>query len=150
METQKQEKTICFAGIEVTINGEDQPVVKDYYGTEEETNSKEGGRFFLPRKVSDVMAGYKTPAYKISYLSEGADLRFWDVTWKNNFIIDGKTYRVDGSTISAKGIGSISSDEEMDGNGTYSENQSKIYKNCTNKILYSLYNYVIPYKNVYV
>ena len=78
-------------GIVTKLNGE----VVDFYGHDgdeavDENNTSTSSRTFFPMKIANQIAKMKRPVFKVTSLTEGATLKFWDFCW-NGLIVDGKT-----------------------------------------------------------
>ena len=75
-------------GIVTKLNGE----VVDFYGhdsgdmKDEDGNSHSSGTFF-PMKIANQIAKMKRPVYKVTSLTEGATLKFWDFCWNGMWTI---------------------------------------------------------------
>ena len=87
-------------GIVTKLNGE----VVDFYGHDgdeavDENNTSTSSRTFFPMKIANQIAKMKRPVYKVTSLTEGATLKFWDFRW-DGLIVDGDTEgAINGATL---------------------------------------------------
>ena len=87
-------------GIVTKLNGE----VVDFYGHDgdeavDENNTSTSSRTFFPMKIANQIAKMKRPVYKVTSLTEGATLKFWDFCW-DGLIVDGDTEgAINGATL---------------------------------------------------
>ena len=87
-------------GIVTMLNGE----VVDFYGHDDdeevdENNTSTSSRTFFPMKIANQIAKMKRPVYKVTSLTEGATLKFWDFRW-DGLIVDGDTEgAINGATL---------------------------------------------------
>ena len=73
------------------LNGE----VVDFYGCDGDDMRDDDGnatssRTFFPMKIANQIAKMKRPVYKVTSLTKGATLKFWDFCW-DGLIVDGDT-----------------------------------------------------------
>ena len=73
------------------FNGE----VVDFYGHDgddmmDENKNSTSSRTFFPMEIANEIAKLKRPVFKVTSLTKGATLKFWDFCW-NGLIVDGDT-----------------------------------------------------------
>ena len=73
------------------LNGE----VVDFYGHDgddmmDENKNSTSSRTFFPMEIANEIAKLKRPVFKVTSLTKGATLKFWDFCW-NGLIVDGDT-----------------------------------------------------------
>ncbi|CDE68492.1 cellulosomal scaffoldin anchoring protein C [Clostridium sp. CAG:277] len=82
------------------LNGE----VVDFYGHDgddmmDENKNSTSSRTFFPMKIANQIVKMKRPVYKVTSLTKGATLKFWDFCWKG-LIVDGDTEgAINGATL---------------------------------------------------
>ena len=87
-------------GIVTKLNGE----VVDFYGHDgdeavDENNTSTSSRTFFPMKIANQIAKMKRPVYKVTSLTEGATLKFWDFRWDGMWTIGDQTGNINNSYI---------------------------------------------------
>ena len=89
-----------YEGIVTKLNGE----VVDFYGHDgdeavDENITSTSSRTYFPMKIANQIAKMNTPVYKVTSLTEGATLKFWDFRW-DGLIVDGDTEgAINGATL---------------------------------------------------
>ena len=87
-------------GIVTKLNGE----VVDFYGHDgdeavDENNTSTSSRTFFPMKIANQIAKMKRPVYKVTSLTEGATLKFWDFCWEGQCTLGNQTASLNNSYI---------------------------------------------------
>lgn len=87
-------------GIVTKLNGE----VVDFYGHDgdeavDENNTSTSSRTFFPMKIANQIAKMKRPVYKVTSLTDGATLKFWDFCWEGMWTIGDQTGNINNSYI---------------------------------------------------
>ena len=82
------------------LNGE----VVDFYGCDGDDMRDDDGnatssRTFFPMEIANQIAKMKRPVYKVTSLTDGATLKFWDFCWEGMWTIGDQTGNINNSYI---------------------------------------------------
>ena len=82
------------------LNGE----VVDFYGcdgddTRDDDGNATSSRTFFPMEIANQIAKMKRPVYKVTSLTDGATLKFWDFCWEGMWTIGDQTGNINNSYI---------------------------------------------------
>ena len=87
-------------GIVTKLNGK----TVDYHGYDgdeavDENNTSTSSRTFFPMEIANQIAKMKRPVYKVTSLTEGATLKFWDFCWEGQCTLGNQTASLNNSYI---------------------------------------------------